>query len=811
MPIGVPPMPVRSKIVRGKELLEVTPEWLQWFETIKNAITNINLTVTSVTKFSDLNFAGSNLTSILTRNHFDLQSLTVGDDHTMYLFLAGRSGGQIAYGGSAPSENLTLGSTADPTKGFIYFGSNSAYNELNTRLGIGTPAPSCTVEVTSSGSTRLRIVSSADAQTPQLSIVNTSGLSGAASIYLRGAGSGDGYVSGSNAAFLHLGSSASEGGAIQTNFSVNGSTRDCTIQLGHLYFGTTNVRDIGDLANTLRPRTGYFGTSLVAPLVNATIGFQVSGVAVAGTYLRGNGTNYVASPILPGDIASSIANPIFLDDFSSEDVIIPYAAPSTSTTTNVFTNPTFPLTIEDITSEDQIFTASTNLTTFISSTFPFTIEDISAEEQVLAVPAGSITNNFVTTLSGRDIDDTSSEDIQLSPKGSNTIFVRPVVSFGPSIVIDEVNTRFGLGTPAPSSKWHVQNEGVGGANVLFDSYNNISGLGFDWTFRSSRGTFASPSALSSGDVVGRWGFDGYSGTGFRGATSMRVEVDAAITDTNYVPGRFRWFTTPAAGGVLPERMRLDSAGNLGIGKTAAAERNLDVLGNINTDSMYLVGGNPLLIPVFLDDSSTEEYEVSPKGGDTLFVRPVVKFGPSIAIDEVNTRISIGTNVPLYDFHQVKSGGIGTQGQATFETYDSSGVLLGGSVFNFRAGRGTSASPSVVSNGDTIAGISFVGYGNTTYIQLAGIKATVGGTFANDTIPGQLDFSTHGGNGSSLTTKLTIDKAGIVSLSGTTGALLVHRLTTTQKNALTAVNGMIVYDSTLNKFQGYENGTWTSFI
>lgn len=54
-------------------------------------------------------------------------------------------------------------------------------------------------------------------------------------------------------------------------------------------------------------------------------------------------------------------------------------------------------------------------------------------------------------------------------------------------------------------------------------------------------------------------------------------------------------------------------------------------------------------------------------------------------------------------------------------------------------------------------------------------------------------------------------AGAVDLAMTDSALIIPRLTTTQKNALTAVNGMIVYDSTLNKFQGYENGAWTSFI
>ena len=54
-------------------------------------------------------------------------------------------------------------------------------------------------------------------------------------------------------------------------------------------------------------------------------------------------------------------------------------------------------------------------------------------------------------------------------------------------------------------------------------------------------------------------------------------------------------------------------------------------------------------------------------------------------------------------------------------------------------------------------------------------------------------------------------SALLELSSTTGALLVTRMTTTQKNALTAVNGLVVYDSTLNKFQGYENGAWTSFI
>lgn len=43
-----------------------------------------------------------------------------------------------------------------------------------------------------------------------------------------------------------------------------------------------------------------------------------------------------------------------------------------------------------------------------------------------------------------------------------------------------------------------------------------------------------------------------------------------------------------------------------------------------------------------------------------------------------------------------------------------------------------------------------------------------------------------------------------------GFIIVPRVTTTERNALPAANGMIVYDTTLNAFYKYENGAWSSF-
>lgn len=51
----------------------------------------------------------------------------------------------------------------------------------------------------------------------------------------------------------------------------------------------------------------------------------------------------------------------------------------------------------------------------------------------------------------------------------------------------------------------------------------------------------------------------------------------------------------------------------------------------------------------------------------------------------------------------------------------------------------------------------------------------------------------------------------LEVQSTTKSFLVSRMTTTQKNALTPVNGFVLYDATLNKFQGYENGAWVNLV
>lgn len=74
-------------------------------------------------------------------DHGALAGLT-DDDHTQYALLAGRSGGQTLIGGTAASNNLTLESTSNATKGSILLGQSSFNNYVTSTgvVGIGIAA-----------------------------------------------------------------------------------------------------------------------------------------------------------------------------------------------------------------------------------------------------------------------------------------------------------------------------------------------------------------------------------------------------------------------------------------------------------------------------------------------------------------------------------------------------------------------------------------------------------------------------------------------------------------------------------------------
>ena len=54
-------------------------------------------------------------------------------------------------------------------------------------------------------------------------------------------------------------------------------------------------------------------------------------------------------------------------------------------------------------------------------------------------------------------------------------------------------------------------------------------------------------------------------------------------------------------------------------------------------------------------------------------------------------------------------------------------------------------------------------------------------------------------------------SAVLEVSSTTRGFLPPRMTTTQKNAITAIAGLVVYDSTTNKLQCYNGSTWNDLF
>ncbi len=95
-------------------------------------------------------------------------------------------------------------------------------------------------------------------------------------------------------------------------------------------------------------------------------------------------------------------------------------------------------------------------------------------------------------------------------------------------------------------------------------------------------------------------------------------------------------------------------------------------------------------------------------------------------------------------------------------------------------------------------VSFV-YG----YRVSTVEGAKGGTISGNTaIQSDLTVSGKVGIG-------TTSPQGALDVSSTTGALIVPRMTTAQRNALTAVNGMIIYNTSDNQFNFYENGAWVT--
>lgn len=148
------------------------------------------------------------------------------------------------------------------------------------------------------------------------------------------------------------------------------------------------------------------------------------------------------------------------------------------------------------------------------------------------------------------------------------------------------NSSTPISNVGPAHLLHILGADAGQARLLIDTYGNGLNTYPMLQLRSSQGTASSPTPVVAGDNIGSLRFTGngaVSGayTGYFGAA---IEAMAESNwNTTSQPAYLRFMTT-AGGGILVEKMRIDSNGNVGIGVTAPTEK-LDINGNIRAAGM----------------------------------------------------------------------------------------------------------------------------------------------------------------------------------------------------------------------------------
>jgi hypothetical protein len=194
-----------------------------------------------------------------------------------------------------------------------------------------------------------------------------------------------------------------------------------------------------------------------------------------------------------------------------------------------------------------------------------------------------------TTTNGLQVAPDNSGSLQLQTNGTTT-----------AVTID-TSQNVGIGTTTPSSynaKLTVTGNIVQLSNNAYEPQQTMIGASSTagaapyFIFNRAKGTFSSPTAVSSGDQLGNLIYGGYSGTAYINTSGIWSVVDSTVTSTN-VPSALVFGT-----GVTnsTERMRIDSSGNLLINTTsniALSSRTvpLQILQNNNSQEAITIKAN----------------------------------------------------------------------------------------------------------------------------------------------------------------------------------------------------------------------------
>ena len=164
------------------------------------------------------------------------------------------------------------------------------------------------------------------------------------------------------------------------------------------------------------------------------------------------------------------------------------------------------------------------------------------------------------------------------------------------------------------------------------------------------------------------------------------------------------------------------------------------------------------------------------------------------VDNIKADSVSGLNINVDGTTPLTVTGIGTFGPTSGQVY-----------FNIKAAKGTLAAPTTTAAGDLLGGINIQGYNGTDY-KTASIIASAweAGAVLSDSYPkSKLQFGAFGGG-------TTIHVASLDSQGVFTAPVFKAANYATGSYPASPAKGWMIFDSTTNKFMGYNGTAWVAF-
>jgi hypothetical protein len=198
---------------------------------------------------------------------------------------------------------------------------------------------------------------------------------------------------------------------------------------------------------------------------------------------------------------------------------------------------------------------------------------VASDIGALATTGGTVTGPTVV-----DVNSSSAALLVTQTGSGDALLIEDSANPDSTPFVVTTNGNVGIGTSSVSQKLVVNGGNINltrsaaHSNVFFSREN------------------ADSTIVENGNALGDIVFRGYDGTTDRVASRIRGQVDG-IPGSSDMPGALGFWTTADGGTAETERMRITSAGNVGIGTNSPAYK-LDVNGTVNATAV-LVNGSPL--------------------------------------------------------------------------------------------------------------------------------------------------------------------------------------------------------------------------